>query len=129
MIEEVWTLKKADSEFSIFIRERDGRCMNPKCPNPYRPVKEMTCSHFWPRQIWTTRYNTDNCVSACRGCHIFKWEDQKQGEYRDFMIKRLGMKKYNELKERADDYKRRAHPGIKRREIIKLMEFILCQKN
>lgn len=100
-----WDTKRADNEFSKYIRDRDGRCMNPKCPNPYIPLAELTCSHFWPRDVWPTRFDPNNCVAACRGCHFYKWENMKQGEYRDFMIRWLGQEKYDAMEKVVRDYK------------------------
>lgn len=89
-------MKKADQEFSKFIRERDGKCM--RCGrNNY-----LTCSHFWGRQHKGSRYDPKNCVAVCwMPCHKYHWEKEKQGEYRDFMLKWLGEKEYEALKKCA----------------------------
>ena len=94
MSKKIWTTSRADREFSKMIRERDGRCL--KCGRE----DMLDCSHFWTRKYSSTRYNFNNCIALCRGCH-FKWEIEKQGEYMDFMVKLLGRKKYKVLEKRA----------------------------
>ncbi len=90
--QKFWTTKKADTEFSKWIRNRDGKCM--RCGT----TNNLTCSHFWVRQHSSTRYDPDNCVAVCwMPCHKYHWEKEKQGDYRKFMIERLGEEKYKEL--------------------------------
>ena len=62
----IWSTKKADIEFSKWIRKRDGKCM--RCGT----INNLTCSHFWVRQHSATRYNPDNCVAVCwMPCHKY----------------------------------------------------------
>ena len=84
---KLWSSKKADTEFSRFIRNRDGKCI--RCGK----IEFLQCSHFWARANSATRYDPDNCDTLCYACHygnIHGWEYNKQGEYRDFKIKQLG---------------------------------------
>lgn len=93
---KIWTMKKADTEFSKFIRERDKRCQRCGKEGP------LTCSHFWGRAHKGTRYDPKNCVAICWfPCHAYHWEKEKQGAYRDFMLYWLGEEEYEELKKRA----------------------------
>ena len=93
---KIWTTKKADMEFSKWIRKRDGKCM--RCGT----INNLTCSHFWVRQHSSTRYDPDNCVAVCwMPCHKFHWEKEKHGDYRNFMIKRLGESGYKKLEVKA----------------------------
>ena len=98
---EKYTSKQADMAFSVFIRQRDGKCV--RCGR-----KDMlTCSHFWGRTHSATRYDPENCDAVCVGCHLFIWEKEKQGEYRDFKLKQLGQERYDALEKRARSiYKR-----------------------
>ena len=90
---KIWSSSKADIEFSKWIRNRDGKCL--RCGS----TENLTCSHFWSRRCSALRYEPDNCITLCAWkCHIFGWEKEKQGEYRDFMIQRLGLTRYEELK-------------------------------
>lgn len=92
----IWSLNKADIEFSKYIRARDKKCM--RCGTE----KNLTCSHFWARQHKGTRFDPENCVAVCwMPCHKYHWEKEKQGDYRDFMLKWLGEDKYKELEKRA----------------------------
>lgn len=90
-----WTSKKADQEFSKFIRERDKRCVN--CGR----TTNLTCSHFWNRNISSLRYDPRNCDTLCwLPCHA-TWEKQKQGKYMEMKQKQLGQKVYDELRKLA----------------------------
>jgi hypothetical protein len=96
----LWSLKKADDEFSLFIRERDGKCK--RCGKLKSPDNPLTCSHFWGRQHKGTRFDPENNDAACwMPCHKYYWEKEKQGDYRDFKIKQLGKKKYDAMEKRA----------------------------
>lgn len=92
---KVWTTRTADTKFSIWIRSRDGnKCL--RCGT----IEQLTNSHFWARNKSALRYEPDNCITLCLWkCHIYGWEKEKQGAYRDFMVARLGQKRYDELKE------------------------------
>ena len=96
---KTWSSKIADTKFSKWIMERDDyKCQ--KCGHGQE--RHLTCSHFWGRTRSSTRYHPDNCLTLCwMPCHV-KWEKEKQGEYEDFMRKRLGERGYNELKDRAN---------------------------
>lgn len=97
---KIWSLKKADDEFSLFIRKRDGKCA--RCQRPMTEDRPLTCSHFWGRQHRATRFDPNNCVALCwMPCHKYHWEKEKQGAYRDFMLKWLGKKEYDSLEKLA----------------------------
>lgn len=93
-------IKPADTIFSNLIRERDNwTCV--RCKKKYTPpTNALQCSHFWGRANKATRFDPLNCDALCYGCHA-RWEGNKQGEYRDFKLKQLGKKKYNELEKKA----------------------------
>lgn len=93
----IWTLKKADEEFSKYIRKRDKKCKRCGTKN------NLTCSHFWGRQHKGTRFDPDNCVAVCwMPCHKYYWEKEKQGQYRDFMLNWLGPARYELLRMKAN---------------------------
>jgi hypothetical protein len=93
------SLKKADTLFSRFIRDRDGKCV--RCGK----TEYLQNSHFWPRAISNVRFDPENCDALCYGCHYgdryHGWEYAKQGEYRDFKISQLGEERYQALALRA----------------------------
>ena len=111
---KIWSSQKADNEFSKWIRRRDGKCL--RCGT----TDNLSNSHFWSREKSALRYEPDNCIALCTWkCHIYGWEKEKAGAYRDFMIARLGEARYEELKKIYYQSK------MNRREaIINLMKFL-----
>lgn len=112
-----WNLERADSKFSKFVRNRDRKCMNPWCICGLNyigvPIELLQCSHYYDRGIWLVRFDPDNCIALGPRCHQL-WEDDKQGRYREFMIRWLGDKKFKALEKRVDDYKYKNIPYITR---------------
>lgn len=99
---KLWSLKKADEEFSLWIRKRDKwRCK--RCFKQWEEgVGGLTDSHFWNRQHKGTRFDPENNDAICWfPCHAYHFEKEKQGEYRDFKLRQLGTRKYNALEKRA----------------------------
>lgn len=90
----VWTLTRADSTFSLFIRKRDKKCQ--KC---FRWT-DLDNSHYWRRDMYRTRFDPENCIALCRSCHN-AWEVHQNPEYKAFMIRRLGQARYDALEKRA----------------------------
>jgi len=93
-------IKKLDSLFSEQIKSRDSHTCQ-RCGGVY-PAKSRGIhnSHFWKRGLMGTRWDEKNCAALCYGCHR-RWEGDKQGEYRDFMVARLGQEEYDRLEIRA----------------------------
>lgn len=99
MVGGVWSTKKADLEFSRYIRNRDGKCV--ACGKTLNEAR-LSCSHFWSRRHSATRYDPDNCDTLCWvPCHKYQWENEKQGRYREYMMKKLGPEGYNLLQKKA----------------------------
>ena len=114
-LQKVWKLSTADSKFSAFIRNRDKECL--RCSSKFY----LQCSHFWSRNHFNTRFDPDNCITICYPCHYGSnkgWEYDQAGEYRDFMIKRLGIKKFKQLENKHKQFK------TKRNAIIEFMEWL-----
>lgn len=59
----------ADRRFSLQIRERDGfRCM--RCGS--MPASQgLHCAHMFTRRTRATRFDADNALALCYGCHQF----------------------------------------------------------
>lgn len=113
---KIWTSKKADTLFSLWVRARDGRCM--RCGK----TENLQNSHFWHRGHSAGRYDPDNCIALCSGCHLYHWEVEKQGDYRTFMVEWLGKERYKML-----EYKIRH--GQQRQDAIKeFMEWYSSKK-
>lgn len=93
--------KDLDAIFSKVIRSRDAWTCQ-RCGKYHKPpTNALHCSHYWGRTRDATRFCEDNCVALCYGCHRL-WEGDKQGAYKDFMIKRLGKEKFDELEIKAN---------------------------
>jgi len=91
---EILQVNEADRIFSIQIRERDGRCL--RCGS----TAFQTCSHFFKRAIYSTRFDPDNCDDFCQPCHE-EWEGDPNGEYLKFKIEQLGTERFTALIVRA----------------------------
>jgi len=93
-------IKKLDAVFSKRIRARD-KWICQRCRKQHKKNSQgLHCSHYWHRADMGTRWEDDNCIALCYGCHR-RWEGDKQGEYLDFMMDKLGEQRYNCLKVRA----------------------------
>ncbi len=69
-----------------------------RCGN--RPAKKgLHCHHFIRRRYKATRYDPDNGVSLCLGCHQYFSENRDEEEA--FMINKLGQRGVDMLKARA----------------------------
>lgn len=96
---------KVKKIFSDMVRERAGW----KCVRCGRDCSErrglLHCSHFWAVGFTATRFDFDNCDALCYVCHYGQmrtgWEYNKQGEYREFMVKKLGHDGYDRLEQKA----------------------------
>lgn len=124
----IWELSKADKEFSLFIRNRDGKCQNPLCVCGLNysgaPIQSLDCSHYYDRGIWLTRFDPDNCIALGRRCHQML-EEKKDDEYKWIMERRLGKKEFSRMQKMVDDYKYKNIPEITREgQIKKCMDFL-----
>ena len=99
-------VKELDTLVSTFILKK-GKYTCVRCSKRYFPNKNgkyinLTCSHYWDRQYKSTRWDEDNLDPLCwRPCHSQKWEHDKQGAYKDYMMKKLGKKKFELLEIKA----------------------------
>jgi len=93
---KLWSVKKADLEFSKWLRSlRDYTCeMCGYRADP--PTQEIQNSHYIGRSAYSTRYNPLNCDVLCASCHS-KMEDLKQYDYRDWKLARIGEEAHNNL--------------------------------
>ena len=79
-----WLKKKADAEFSKYIRHRDGekrldgwysKCIT--C-GAWKPLVAMQNGHFVSRKASVLRYDEENCNAQCVADNMFKQGDQYQ---------------------------------------------------
>ena len=83
-----------DRLFSHYIRLRDkGICQ--RCGT----AGSLQTSHFHGRAKQSVRYDPDNAVALCFGCH--QHLGSHPAEHVAFMLKRLGQERYDMLEHRA----------------------------
>lgn len=100
-------LRRTDILFSQFIRSRDNWTCQ-RCHKYYEPpTQALHCSHYWGRAREATRFEPDNCISLCFGCHLLWGHGDLRDEYKTFMFIRLGEKRFKMLMVQAHQYKKK----------------------
>lgn len=107
---KLFSTKKIQGIFNKMVRER----ANWKCIRCGRDCSErkglLHASHFWAVGFTATRFDFDNVDALCYPCHYGQmksgWEYNKQGDYRTYMIKKLGQDGYDELEQKARSQKK-----------------------
>jgi hypothetical protein len=90
-----------DILFSNFIRMRAGWSCE-RCGS--MPARQgLHCHHFIRRRNQNTRYDPDNGVSLCLGCHQYLSENRDEEEI--FMIRKLGQQGVDLLRSRSRQIK------------------------
>lgn len=89
----------ADKYFSLWIRWRAGwKCQ--RCLKQFEVNSQgLHCSHFWGRAREATRFDPDNCVAHCHGCHSFLTANPEL--HREWKLKQIGQREYDKLMIRA----------------------------
>ncbi len=72
------------------VRKRDKFCQRTG------KTDRLQVCHFFGRGTISTRWHLDNLILFSAGSHHF-WCHQHYEEFRDFMIQRLGRKRFNAL--------------------------------
>ena len=57
-------VRKLDTAFSLYIRERDGHCVT--CGSKER----LQCGHLFTRAAYSTRWNSMNAYCQCSSCNM-----------------------------------------------------------
>ncbi len=78
------------------IRNRDVVCQKSG------KTERLQVCHFYSRSCLRTRWGLDNLVLLTSGNHHF-WAHKYPEKFRDFMIERLGKKRFNALKKCNND--------------------------
>lgn len=100
-------LRKTDRLYTQHIRIRDQYICQ-RCGRVYPDGgRGLHTSHYWGRGRENTRFDEDNCIALCFGCHQLWGHGDGRGEYMSFMRKKLGEKGYDLLEFRAHLYKKR----------------------
>ncbi len=91
------SVKKADIQFSKMIRDRDGGvCV--RCGSRPHP-QGLHCAHIFTRAIKKTRWDPENAVALCYGCH--QYLDSHPAAKIEFFEKHLGQERMEALEARA----------------------------
>lgn len=89
----------ADKYFSLKIRSRDNWTCQ-RCHAEYEPpTASLQCSHFWSRGNKSVRFDEENAVALCYGCHRILGSNPVL--HREFFLERLGEEKFDALNFRA----------------------------
>ncbi len=94
-----WNTSKnrpADTRWSKYIRTEARMCQFGITCQPKERYKEdgsldisyMDCVHFYGRRKESTRFDSQNTLSGCKGCH--KYLHNHPTEHKEFMKKFLG---------------------------------------
>lgn len=72
--------READRLFSIFIRQRDRKCM--RCWDDYAKVEEfgLQCCHVVSRKYRATRWDPDNAIAMDFRCHSWQTNWPLEGD-------------------------------------------------
>ena len=93
---KLWSVKRADIEFSKWLRELRGYTCEMCGYYAPPPTQEIQNSHYIGRSAYSTRYNPLNCDCLCASCH-HKMEDLKAYDYRDWKLARMGEEAHTNL--------------------------------
>ena len=85
--------RKCDKLFSAYIRSKGF------CQWCFKRDNTLQTAHIFSRQYLVTRWDHDNALCLCAGCH-FKAHAQHL-EFAEFVRKLYGTKKYNALRRKA----------------------------
>ena len=92
--------------FSKYIRSRDNYTCQ-RCGKVHPGGgRGLHCSHYWGRGRENTRFDPEDCIALCYGCHRI-WGGDERSDYTAFMRRKLGDTGYDLLDIRAHTYKKR----------------------
>lgn len=90
---------KCDTIFSKLVRKR-GYCQWPQCGK----TEGLQCSHIHSRTKMSVRWDLNNALSLCNGCHLYKWHKHPI-DASEVAKSILGEYEYNALNIRARQLK------------------------
>jgi len=104
-------LRPTDTAFSNYIRERDNwtcqRCRTKYDKYSTEDRQGLHNSHYWGRGHEGTRFEVDNCIALCYGCHRLWGHGDQRDQYKDYTIRKLGEARFKSLMVQAHTYKKR----------------------
>lgn len=96
---------KADTYFSLWVRNRDDFTCQ-RCGKRYEPpTSAIHCAHFIGRGKENTRFDPDNCISLC--FHDHQYFHGHPMEFIDWFTDRFGENLVNDLRLRGVGYKKK----------------------
>lgn len=101
-------IRPTDTLFSKIVRTRDDWTCQ-RCGHKYEPNcgASLHCSHYYSRGKENTRFDLDNCIALCYGCHRLWGHGDDKDEYTAYMIRKLTPTGFANLKLRSNLYKQR----------------------
>lgn len=87
----------ADAKFSREIRERD-RFTCQRCGGRPDP-RGLHAAHMFTRRTYATRWDPDNALALCYGCH--QYLDSHPEEKERLWLRKLGVKRFDALRLKA----------------------------
>jgi hypothetical protein len=104
--------------FNEYIRLRD---IDKPCISCGQFKDNMQAGHFFSVRMYDAlRFDEDNCAGECSGCNCFN--DSHLIPYRDNLLSRIGQQRFDELYERAANYKKNGYKWS-RSELLELKEY------
>ena len=82
-------VKTLDSYFSLFIRDRDKRCV--LCGKR----ENLQCGHLLTRTAYSTRWDEENCFCQCSGCNMS--HEHHPQVFINWYIGKFGIAKWEQL--------------------------------
>lgn len=79
--------RKAWDKFSLFVRNRDGKCVTCGSPN------QLQAGHFWHNVL---DFDEMNVNAQCKKCNV--WLSGNLAVYSTYLIEKYGLDKFNDLK-------------------------------
>ncbi len=77
------------------VRERDKRCQ--RCFKDYG----LQCAHVFSRSKKSVRWDFENAVTLCGGCHLF-WAHKYPLDFYEWIEGRMGKEAFNKLRLRSN---------------------------
>ena len=86
-------------ELDRIVSEKVKKLSKGRCVKCGQVRKNAGVSHYFGRKHMGTRWSLENLDWACWGCHLYHMEKEKNpgGWYYNYMIKKLGEKKFKTL--------------------------------
>lgn len=121
-------IDKADKLFSLYIRTRDKWTCQ-RCGRKYEPpTQALHNSHFQGRGKENTRFDPDNCVALCYGCH--RYFTSHPAEHYIWQVERLGQAKVDSLVLKSNMYvkKDRKLQAMYWQQELKVLQYLLLSR-